>query len=150
MNLVRSITIPTLLTMLVLAACNPSPAGITVIDAWARPSPVVEMESMEGMNGGVYLTIRNDGDQADRLLGAESPVARVVEIHETTMEGDVMAMRPVEAIEIPAGGEVSLEPGGYHIMLIDLQQPLAAGDSVELTLIFEQAGRITVTAEVRE
>jgi len=66
------------------------------------------------------------------------------------MVNDVMSMRPVAAVEVPAGGEVQLKPGSYHLMLIDLQQTLAPGDEIEITLIFERAGRVAFKAVVRE
>jgi len=66
------------------------------------------------------------------------------------MNGDVMSMVPVPSLEIPTGGEVTLKPGGYHVMLIDLQQALSVGDTIEVTLIFQNAGRVTFQAEIRE
>ncbi len=140
-----------LLVMLILAACASSSAdGIQVTDAWARPSPAGEMAAMGGVNGGAFMTIRNGSNEADILLGAESPAARVVEIHQTVMNGDVMSMQPVQSLEIPARGEVTLKPGSYHVMLIDLQQALSVGDTIEVTLIFQNAGRVTFQAEIRE
>ena len=135
------------LLLFTLAACATTDAGITIEDAWVRPSPA---GILEGVNTGAFMVIRNQGDQADRLIGADCPAARVVEIHETTMVTDVMSMRPVAAVEVPAGGEVQLKPGSYHLMLIDLQQILASGDEIEITLIFERAGRVTFKAVVRE
>jgi copper(I)-binding protein len=73
-----------------------------------------------------------------------------VEIHETVESGGAMAMQPVERIDIPAGGTVKLEPGGYHVMLIDLTGDLVVGEEIEITLEFEGAGEVKVTAEVRE
>jgi len=140
----------TLMITIILTACAPaSPAGIQVTDAWARPSPAGDMAAMGSVNGGAFMTIRNGSNEADTLLGAESPAARVVEIHQTVMNGDVMSMQPVQLLEIPAGGEVTLKPGGYHVMLIDLQQALTVGDTIEVTLIFQNAGRVTLQAEIR-
>lgn len=151
-----------------LAACSGagSDGGVEVADAWARPSPMVAGA------GAAYMTITNDGSEADALLGAASDVATTVEVHETvTMEapaatdgmggmetpaptdgtgGEMMGMRPVERVEIPAGGTVKLEPGGYHVMLIGLTQELEVGSTIEITLTFEKAGEVTVEAEVRE
>jgi copper(I)-binding protein len=118
-------------------------AGLAVEGAWARQSP------MEATNGAVYMTLRNSGAAEDRLLGAASDVAATVELHETTSSGGMMSMSPVAAIPVPAGGSVDLAPGGYHVMLIDLVRPLEAGQTIPVTLTFEQAGTMTVMAEVR-
>lgn len=127
-----------------LAGCGGS-GSIAVSDAWARPSMGMDRA------GAAYLVITNEGDEDDVLLGATSPAAATVEVHETTMEGDgSMAMRPIESLAIPAGGTVRLEPGGYHMMLIELTGELAVGDEIEITLSFERAGEVTVSAEVRE
>lgn len=127
-------------------------AAIVVEGAWARTSPMGHGmgETMAPSRGAAYLVIRNTGTEDDVLLGASSDVAATTEIHESYMEGDTMMMRPVERIEVPAGGEVVLEPGGYHVMFIDLKEPLVAGATVEVTLRFEKAGAVTVEAEVRE
>jgi copper(I)-binding protein len=102
-----------------------------------------------GMNSAAYMLIHNGTSQTDRLLRVESNAAQAVELHRSEVVDEVMTMRPVESIEIPAGGEVRLEPGGLHVMLIGLTQPLEAGSSIPLTLVFENAGEITVDAEVR-
>ncbi len=136
-----------LVLVLSLAACSASGGGtgkLTVTDAWARPSTGMAMA------GAAYLTITNGTDQADALLKVSTAAATTPEIHETT-EGasGMMAMHPVDRIAVPAGGTVKLEPGGYHIMLIGLTSDLVAGSTIQLTLTFEHAGDVTVTAEVR-
>jgi copper(I)-binding protein len=108
-----------------------------------------------GMNGPVsaaYMLIENRGGAADRLLRASTDAAAVVEIHETQIDDQgVGRMRPlVEGLEIPANGSVRLEPGGYHIMLMDLRRDLVAGEIVRLTLTFESGKEITVEAEIRQ
>jgi len=89
-----------------------------------------------------------------RLVAAESPVAGVVEIHEMTMDNNVMRMRAIPALALPAQRPVELKPGGYHVMLMDLKQPLAGGQAVPITLVFENAAgqRVTqaITASVKE
>ena len=97
--------------------------------------------------GGGYLKLANKG-AADRLVSAASPAAESVEIHSMSMEGDVMKMRQVEAIELPSGATVKLQPGGYHLMLMGLKAPLTAGDRISLTLKFEKAGEVVVTVNV--
>ncbi len=103
-----------------------------------------------GAMSAIYMTIRNPGDQADRLIKAESDAAKVVELHNVAEKNGAMAMFPVEAVAVPAQGEAVLKPGSFHIMLIDLTRDLNIGDTVTVTLTFEQAGPLTVTAEVRE
>ncbi|HER35542.1 MAG TPA: copper chaperone PCu(A)C [Halothiobacillaceae bacterium] len=124
-------------------AADPVAVGdLSVLDPWARAS------AGSAANGAAYLEIRNAGSQSDWLLGAESPVAMATHIHETTMDGGVMRMRPVEGLEIPAGGTVSLRPQGLHIMFMKLHAPLSEGESIALTLVFERAGRIELTVPV--
>ena len=89
-------------------------------------------------NGAAYLKgIRNRGNQPDRLIGASSPVAARVELHRMTLVDGVMRMRAVPGLDLPAGKAVALKPGGYHVMLMDLKQPLKNGESVPLTLVVE-------------
>ena len=102
------------------------------------------------MNTALYLSLHNTGETADALVGARSAVARAVELHESRMEGYIMRMRPVSRLPLPAGGQVTLKPGGFHIMLIDLQQDLKPGDTVTVELRFEQSTPITITAPVRQ
>lgn len=131
-----------------LGACSGSAGGgagtPTVTDAWVR----VPMTPTGP--AGAFMTIANPGSEIDALVGASSPVAEAVEVHQTTMSADgSMGMSPIDRLEIPAGGRVALTSGSYHIMLIGLKQALKAGDTVELTLTFEKAGTVIVEAEVR-
>jgi copper(I)-binding protein len=87
-------------------------------------------------------------DDGDRLVSASTNIAETAELHETTAEDGSMAMQQVDGIEIPAGGEAVLEPGGFHVMLVDVTEELAEGDTVDLTLVFENAGEQAVSAEV--
>jgi copper(I)-binding protein len=98
-----------------------------------------------------YLEIVG-GPQADALLGVTSPAAATVEVHETTTDSSGMTgMHPIERLEIPAGAIVTLEPGGYHLMLMSVVEgAIEVGKTVELRLTFETAGEIVVQAEVRE
>jgi copper(I)-binding protein len=100
-------------------------------------------------NGAAYMTLRNTGRDADRLLVASTPVARTVELHTHVRDGEVMRMRPVADIPIPAGQTVRLRPGGLHVMLIGLKEPLRQGTTVPLTLRFERAGETTVQLEIQ-
>ena len=103
----------------------------------------------QGATGGGFLSISNRGAAADRLLSASSPAARAMELHTMVRDGDVMRMRPVEAIEVPAGQTVTLRPGGLHMMLIGLSQPLRVGETVPVTLRFERAGEVRVDLSVQ-
>jgi copper(I)-binding protein len=98
--------------------------------------------------GGAYLSISNAGSTGDKLLSASAEVARSVELHEMKMDGDVMRMREIPAIEVPAGKAVELKPGGLHFMLMGLKTPLKQGDKFPLKLKFEKAGEVTVTVNV--
>lgn len=98
--------------------------------------------------GGAFFTVENRGAQDDRLIAVASPVAAVAELHTMTMDGTVMRMRAVRTIDVPAGAKVALQPGGLHVMLLDLKQPLAAGEKIPLTLTFERAGVLEVTVNV--
>ncbi|WP_404402937.1 copper chaperone PCu(A)C [Pelagibacterium halotolerans] len=99
--------------------------------------------------GGGYFTVTNSGDSADRLIGASSPVAGDVQIHEMMMSGDVMEMRKLDnGVEIPAGGEVSFAPGRLHLMFMQLSEPFKEGTQVPVTLTFERAGDVSVLLDV--
>ncbi|WP_246184794.1 copper chaperone PCu(A)C [Paracoccus aestuariivivens] len=99
--------------------------------------------------GGGFLTVANGGSADDRLVSASSPAAEKVEIHEMAMEGDVMKMRQLpDGLPIPAGTSVDLKPGGFHLMLMGLKQPLIEGESVPLTLEFEKAGKVDLSLQV--
>lgn len=99
---------------------------------------------------GGYVTIANHGSQDDRLIAARSPQAGEVQIHEMTMQGDVMKMRELpDGLPIPAGGTVELKPGGYHLMFMQVAKPFAEGETVETTLVFEKAGEIALPLPVQ-
>lgn len=129
--------------LLLLASCNGegAPPTIAVESAWARAT-VPGQTATAG-----YFTLVNSGGE-DRLLSVSSPTADA-SLHSTTMHSGVARMRPVEALEIPAGGTVQLEPGGNHVMLIGLKQPLEAGATVPLNLRFERSGERQVQLQVR-
>lgn len=136
-----------LLAGLALAACSGpggTTGGITVSEAWARPSPMMNRA------GAAYMVLQNSGAAEDKLLSVESDVAQTIELHETKEMNGMMQMSPVPNILVPANGKTELKPGGLHVMLIDLTRELKAGDKVQLTLNFEKAGKVPVTAEVKE
>jgi len=113
---------------------------IEVKDAWVREVPPTSNMSA------AYMIIENKGKEPDKLIDAASNASKIVEVHET-VEG---RMRRVKALEVPAGGKVELKPGGYHMMLINLNKPLKEGDNVEITLKFEKSGEIKVQAPVKK
>ena len=97
--------------------------------------------------GGGYMSFANAGP-ADKLVAISADVSTSVELHTMTMEGDVMRMRQVDAIELAAGKTVELKPGGYHVMFVGLKAPLKAGDKFPAKLKFEKAGEVDVTFNV--
>jgi len=97
--------------------------------------------------GGGFLSIDNRG-AADRLVGASAPVSERVELHTMRMDGDVMRMRRVDAIDVPANGRLDMGPGGNHLMFMGLKAPLKVGDSFPMKLRFQKAGEMTVDVQV--
>ena len=157
----------TLLVLLLAAtACTqppPAPAasqGVNAQNVWARPAKMMGSMPMEGdehqmqhggANSAVYMVLANGGAEADSLVAAQADVSNAIEIHETKMEGDVMRMAQVEGgIQVPAGGQVELKPGGLHVMLIGLTRDLNVGDTFPLTLEFASGAKLQVEAEVRQ
>ena len=116
---------------------------IAIHDAWARASL--------GQTGtsAVYMSLEATGDQGDRLVAAASPVAASAEFHTHIVEGGVARMRPVAAIEIAPGAPTVLEPGGLHIMLIRLGEKLVEGETLPLSLTFEDSGTIELEVPIR-
>jgi len=99
---------------------------------------------------GSFMLIKNDGDSDRRLVRAESPAAKIVELHTHLNENGVMKMRPVPHIDIKAHGQTALKPGSFHVMLIDLTAPLNEGDKVPITLKFDDGSSIAIEAPVRK
>lgn len=116
--------------------------GDLVIDhPWARAS------AGDAKNGAAYLSIANDGSASDRLIGAASRAGHA-ELHNHVSEDGVMKMRAVDGVDLAPGEKVALEPGGLHVMLMGLAEPLVEGESFPLTLTFEKAGSIDVEVKV--
>jgi hypothetical protein len=125
-----------------LAQAHDYTAGaLHIAHPWARAT------AQGQRTGGAYLAIDNHGT-ADRLLSVRGEVAEALQLHSMTLKDNVMHMREVDAVDVPAGGKVTLEPGGLHIMLVGLKAPLAAGSSFPLTLKFEKAGEVKVEVKV--
>lgn len=133
------------LAALAVAGCS-APAASTstlaIADAWVRPAAV-------GGTSAAYLTISNTGD-TDTLLAVRCSIAGNVMIHETTTDGSGMTgMSMIASLSVPAKTSVTLKPGGTHVMMTGLTRPIAAGEKLELQLVFERAGVITIAAAVR-
>lgn len=101
-------------------------------------------------NSASFLTLSNKSSRDHALVSAESPIANVVELHTHVHDKGMMRMRQIDRIVIPAGGSVKLQPGGHHVMLIGLKQMPKPGDNADLTFVFEDGSKITVSAPVRK
>jgi periplasmic copper chaperone A len=137
----------TLLTFLIillsLAGCG-SQGSLSVQDAWARPAAF-------GSNSAVYFLINNPANQEDVLLNASSTVSEHTEIHQTMMGADeTMSMHPQHSVPVPARERVTFEPGGLHVMLVNLQRDLVEGEQIEVILTFQRAGEIILQVPVEQ
>jgi len=133
------------LAALLLVSCAPKktePPQISISGAWSRATIAGQSTAA------VYLTIANKGGGDDKLLNASTPIGQTT-LHSSTLDGGVMRMRPVESLDIPAQSTIQLKPGGTHIMVTGVKQPLIAGSSFPLALDFERSGKRTVTVSVR-
>jgi len=141
----KTITTILALSMILLmaSACAP-PTELTIEDPWARPA-------FQGDNSAAYLVISNMTEQGDGLIGASSDMANITEIHLSKMDAEgTMTMERQDLIGIPAGETVNLEPGGLHVMLMNLVQDMNVGDKFDLTLEFQRAGDIVLEVEVKQ
>ena len=137
------ITRPALFALALLAgqAHAQATAPVAVDGAWARAT----VQGQKATGAFMRLTAKDGA----RLVRAESPAAGVVEVHEMKMEGNVMKMRALPGLDLPAGQAVELKPGGYHVMLMDLKAPLAKGSSVPMTLVFQDAKGVQSQQQVQ-
>jgi copper(I)-binding protein len=136
----KKVLVPALAALAFFAAAA-APSQVRVDDAWVRAT-VAEQKTT-----GAYMAITSP--QGGRLVAASSPIAASVEVHEMKMEGDVMRMRAVAALPLPAGQRVELKPGAFHMMLLGLKQPVKAGDVVPLKLVVEGDGGKREEVDVR-
>jgi copper(I)-binding protein len=117
--------------------------AIDIADLWSRATP-----KGSSVAAG-YMKIKNTGSTSDRLVTGSSDVSSKFEVHEMTMENGIAKMRPVKGgLEIKPGDTVELKPGSFHVMFVDLKAPLAAGDHIKATLVFEKAGTVNVEYDV--
>lgn len=146
----RPATLFAVVTLGVVLAAQPSLAadaykvGALVVEKpFARPSMA--------RNGAAYITIVNTAAQPDKLIQVTSPRSGKVEMHTMTMDGDIMRMREVSAIDVPSNGKVVMTPGkGLHIMLVGLNGPLNDGENFPMTLLFERSGKVEVNVPVEK
>jgi periplasmic copper chaperone A len=132
----------TLAIVVFLSSCAaPATESVEVHDAWTRPAA-------QGGNGAVYFVIHSSA--AEELTRVSSDVAEAVEMHESKMNGDVMEMRQLQSIPLGAGEEVLLEPGGLHVMLVNLERDLKAGDEIEITLHFKSYQDLPLRVPVQD
>lgn len=141
----KSLLVLGLLATSLLASAHEYRVGDLQIDhPWSREMPPV------APTAAVYFVLHNPGQQPDRLLGVATPVAARAELHEHVHANGVMKMQQVQAVAIPAGGEVQFAPMAYHVMLFGLQRQAQAGERFPLTLRFEKAGEIQVEVAVQQ
>lgn len=117
---------------------------VTVKDPYVRAVPPGQPNSAS------FMTLHNGGKQQHALVGAESPVSKIVELHTHNMVDGMMRMRPVDKIDLPAGEMTGLEPGGLHVMLIGLKQQLVPDETISMTLVFEDGSKKKITMPVRK
>jgi len=116
--------------------------SIVIDHPWARATPA------GAKTGAAYMTLINNGSSGERLLAAKTPVADSVQFHSVSEENGVSRMREMRAVEVPPGGKVTFSPGGMHIMVVGLKQPLKEGQTFPLRLTFEKAGNVDVTVSI--
>ena len=118
--------------------------AVMIHDGWARAS------IGSAPNSAAYMTLMTQGDAADKLVGAKTQVAETVEIHNHIIEDGIAKMREVKSIDVKPGEMATLEPGGFHVMLMGLKEPLKDGDLLPLTLIFEHAGEVKLEVPIKD
>jgi copper(I)-binding protein len=127
--------------LLITALSMPAFAQVSVTDPWVRATVAQQKAT------GAFMSITSA--QGGRLVEVKSPVAGIIEIHEMKMENDVMKMRAIDGLDLPAGKPVALGPNGYHVMLIDLKRPMLTGESVPLTLVVEGKDKKRENIEIK-
>ncbi len=115
-----------------------------ITQVWSRAMPPT------APTGAVYFLMSNPGETADKLVGVQTPRAEKAELHSHVHKGEVMSMQRIESVELAPGAEVAFKPGGNHVMLFKLTEPLVAGEQFPLTLIFEKAGEVMVDVGIHD
>ncbi|NIR46407.1 MAG: copper chaperone PCu(A)C [Gemmatimonadetes bacterium] len=137
-------TLAVVATLLAVACGDRGAGGYASIEI----TGVYVAEPVSGARTAMYFTVANHGETDDELLSVSTPVAGRAEIHHTYADGGMMRMEPVASLPVGAGEVVRLAPGGVHVMLLDLREPLWAGDRIEATLRFRTLGEVAVRARV--
>ena len=140
-------SVPVLLLFLCAGTASPhshEKGDIQVRHPWSRATPPGAKVAAG------YMEIRNNGRQPDKLVSASTAAAQRVEMHVTERDGEVMKMREVKSLEIPARERYELRPGGSHLMLVDIVRPLKKGEKFAMRLLFERAGELEIELEVQE
>ncbi|TNE35636.1 MAG: copper chaperone PCu(A)C [Alphaproteobacteria bacterium] len=134
-----------LLCLFGLSNCSdektPVPAKVSVTDSWTK-------EADEGARGVAYVTLVNEGTEPDRLLSVAAQGIQMAEVHNHIKDEGVMRMISVPSLEVPGSGTLTFQPGGLHIMLMGLERPIVAGETLHMTLKFEKTGIVTTDARV--
>ena len=125
-----------------LSLASSAHAAPKVEAAWTRPAG-------QGQTGAGFMTLRNPDAKPDALVAVESPLARTVQIHQSSMSGGMASMKAAPRVAIPAGGAVTFAPGGYHLMLIGLTKPVKVGDTVPAILTFASGAKLKVSFVAR-
>lgn len=136
-----------------VSACDTAPQGTDAKTATAAEAIQVENPRIRATPPGqpvtgAFMTLTNASGEAYALTAAHSDIAGVTELHETSMQGDMMQMQKVEKIDIPANGSVELKPGSFHVMLIQLQKPAVEGETESITLTFSDNSQTTIEAPI--
>lgn len=143
MKSINALAIVALLCSPLLATAHEHATGnLHINQPWSREMPP------SAPTAAVYLVVQNDANSPDRLLGVETPAAAKAELHEHIHQNGLMKMQQVASVAIPANGSVAFAPMAYHVMLFGLKEPLKAGQTLSLTLHFEQAGAVQVEVPV--
>lgn len=121
-----------------LSLASAAQAAPKAESAWTRPAA-------QGQTGAGFMILKNPDNRADALVAVESPVARMVQIHQSSMSGGMASMKQVSRVDVPAGGSVTFAPGGYHLMFMGLTRPLKVGDAAPATLIFASGAKVKVS-----
>lgn len=132
----------TLAAMAALSIASAAHAAPKVEAAWTRPAA-------QGQTGAGFMTLKNPDAKPDALVAVESPLARTVQIHQSSMSGGMASMKAATRVAIPAGGGVTFAPGGYHLMLIGLTKAVKVGDTVPATLTFASGAKVKVSFVAR-
>jgi len=144
------LTLSTLAVAAAFTVAMPSFAAGTAADNVTAVDPYVRLAPPGQMVTGAFVVLKNNDDKDHKVVKADNPASKVTELHTHTMEGGMMKMRPVKDIEIKAKGETALKPGGLHIMMIDLKQPLKEGENVAISVTFEDGSSKKFDAPVRK